>query len=256
MTSQLPKDLQPVVQGTPRVAVVTGAGSGIGRAIALGLAKAGYDVAAIGRNRSKLADVADAHERIRAYPLDIADNARTVQVIETIRDEMGPVDILVANAAVYPRQHFLDQPAEDFAAVMRTNIEGTANTIREVLPGMLDRNMGRIVVMGSLADNRPIPASSAYSVSKGALHPLVRAIAAEIDRSHYPNVLVNELVPGATKTAMSITGEPPESVVPHLMALIDAPAGSVSGGVFLRDRRLFLGETWKGALKRKLLRRN
>jgi short-subunit dehydrogenase len=139
--------------------------------------------------------------------------------------------------------------------MMRTNIEGVANSIRPVLPSMLARNCGRIVVMGSLADMNPFPGSMAYAVTKGALHALTRGVALEIDRDRYPNVLVNEFSPGATRTSMSDHGNRPEDIFPMLHRLVAFESGGPHGQFFQEWRQIRVGESWKGALKRLILRK-
>jgi len=117
---------------------------------------------------------------------------------------------------------------------------------------MLERNAGRIINVGSLADINPIPASSAYSVSKGGLHSLTRALSAEIDRDRYPNVLINELNPGANKTKMSSTGQEPAEVYPWAKQLVDLPTGGPTGRMFLNGGEIRPGEGIKARIKRLL----
>jgi len=218
-----------------QVAVVTGGGGGIGRAVSHGLASAGYCVAILGRCMEDLSETARGNPRIAPYCLDVGDAERSAAVFAEVERRMGPVDILVANAAVYPRVHFLDQSPASFEDTFQTNVHGVANAVRSVLPGMLSRNAGRIIVLGSLADQSPLAGACAYSASKGALHALVRGIAAEVDRVRYPNVLMNEFNPGQTRTAMSGDGQPPEAVYPLIQALIDQPPGGAHGRMFVRD---------------------
>jgi len=243
----------PMAERTPRVVALSGGGSGIGRAVARGLAAAGHPVAILGRRQAALEETAHGHAGISVVPADIADSAAAAAAIALIEDTVGPVDIAIANAAIHPKGHFLDQDPDTFAQTLRINVEGVANFIRPVLPGMLARNCGRVVVMGSLADMNPLPGSVAYSVSKGALHTLVRGLAAEIDPVRYPNVLINEMSPGATRSGMGPTGgRPPEAALAGVQALIDLPAGTRSGRFFQDGREIRLGESWKGAVKRLL----
>lgn len=241
---------------TPKVMAITGGGSGIGRVMAQAFAEDGWEVVIIGRRRATLEETAADQDRIHIFEGDIADPDNITDTFARVQAEgPGPVDVLVANAAVYPKGHFLDQPAEEFNRTLRINVEGVANSVRAVLPGMLARRYGRIVVVGSLADMNPLPGSLAYSVSKGALHSMVKGIAGEISPDHYPDVLINEMTPGATRTAMAADGQPPEAVVPYVRKLIALPSGGPSGRFFNRDQELRLGESWKGAIKRILLRR-
>ena len=238
-----------------RVAV-TGGGSGIGRAICHGLAQSGLEVVALGRTQSSLDETAQGHAGIVTKTIDVRDPDDCARVFAQLAAHYGaPMDGLVVSAAIYPKVHFLDQTPDSFTDTVLTNIVGGANVVRAVLPDMLARNMGRIVVLGSLADNNPIPSAIAYSVSKGGLHALIKGIAAEIDPARYPNVLINELIPGATQTAMSDFGQSAEAVVPFVCAELDRPSGGPSGTCWYNGKQIRFGETWKGALKRTILRR-
>lgn len=231
----------------PRVVAVTGAGQGIGRALASGLARRGHRVAALSRSKPVFDDPA-----ILALAVDVADHAATAAAFAEVADSLGPVEVLVANAAIYRQGWFLDQPADEFAAHFRTNVEGVANCSRAVLPAMLGNNRGSIIVLGSLADMNPLPGTVAYAASKGALHALIKGIANEIDPRRYPGVMVNEFNPGATQTQMSGAGKPPEDVLHAMLPLIEAEPGGPHGRVFAEGREIFLGESWKGAIKRRL----
>lgn len=237
----------------PTVVAITGAGSGIGRALARGFAGRGFTVAALGRTMTSLQQTAESNPAIRPYAVDVTDAHACLEVFARIERDLGAVDVLIANAAIYDKLHFLDQSPESFSAMMRTNIEGVANAIRPVFPGMLQRNYGRIIVMGSLADMNPYPGSMAYATTKAALHALTRGVALEIDRDRYPNVLVNEFSPGATRTAMSDHGNKPEDIFPMLIRLVDFPSGGSNGQFFQEWRQIRIGESWKGALKRLIL---
>ena len=239
----------------PEHVAITGATGGIGRALAKQFAEAGYRVSAIARDAAKLESLSTSHPRIKSFVADVADPQSCSRALATAAEDNGPVDALIANAAIYPQGFFVDQPAEVFSATLRVNIEGVANSIRPVLPGMLERNLGRIVVMGSLTDIGAPAGSSAYSVSKGAIHPLVRTIAREIDRERYPNVLINEFSPGATRTAMSSFGHDPEDIFPMLIDLIRCGPTGPQGRFFQEGRQLHIGESWKGTLKRIILRK-
>lgn len=231
--------------------LVFGGGSGIGQAFARAHADTGTRTVVLGRNAARLAETA-GDRPIVTHPLDMRQADQCAAAVTGIEAAHGPVGNAVICAAIYPKGHFIDQPAAEFDDTFITNILGVANAIRAVLPGMLARYHGRIVVIGTLADLNPLPGSVAYSASKGALHTLVRGIAGEIDRDRFPDVLINEMGPRPTRTAMSPSGQPPEEAARHIQTLIDRPAGSVSGAFFLHDRQVHLDETWKGTLKRKL----
>lgn len=233
---------------------ITGATGGIGQALTRQFAETGWKVSAIGRNQAVLAALAE-HENVHGFAADVADGGACKSAFAEAAAISGPVDALIAGAAIYPKQHFLDQQPEHLAEVLRINVVGVANSVREVLPAMLQANFGRVVVMGSLADMNPLPGSLAYSVSKGALHTLVRGIAEEIDPDRYPNVLINEFSPGATRTAMSAAGNDPEDIYAMLLPLIECGNDGPNGRFFQEHSEIRIGESWKAAIKRVVLRR-
>jgi short-subunit dehydrogenase len=112
---------------------------------------------------------------------------------------------------------------------------GLALCCRLALPGMLERKHGRIINIGSLAWKTPIARSSAYSVSKGAVWSLTRALAAEVDAARFPDVLINELLPGIVRTRMSDEGIEPAAVYPHARVVAALPSGGPSGRTFLQS---------------------
>lgn len=234
--------------------VITGATGGIGAALARRFAAAGYKVSAMGRNRTLLGELEQVSDNIAGFACDIGDGVDTARAFAEARERFGYPDSLIAAAAVYPKAYFLDQGSDHLAEVLQTNVVGVANAVREVLPAMLERNFGRVVVVGSLAGMKPLPGSLAYSVSKWALHSLVRGISGEIDRDRYPNVLVNEFSPGATRTAMSTRGNDPEAIYDWILPLIECGPNGPRGRFFQEWREIRIGESWKAAIKRIVLR--
>ncbi len=149
----------------------------------------------------------------------------------------GGVDVLVNNAAVYPKVAFLDQNPDDFERALCINVMGVARTCHRALPGMLERGVGRVVNVGSYAFLAPIPKAALYSASKGAVSSLTKAIACEIDRERFPNVLVNELMPGVFRTRMTPNdGEDPAVAFNYLAPLLQLPAGGPHGQIFLKGQ--------------------
>ncbi len=148
----------------------------------------------------------------------------------------GRVDVLIANAAIYPKQKFLQMSHSEWAKVIEINLIGASLCCRKAIPIMLEKGYGRIILLGSFAAQAIAPDSSAYSVSKAGLRLLNKALAKEIDSKLYPNVLVNELVPGAVRTQMSSKGDNPEEVYPHVKFLATLPAGSPTGRIFIKNK--------------------
>lgn len=220
-----------------KTVVVTGAGSGLGRGIALGFCSDGASVMGIGRTGGDLEETARlcGAEKMHFVVGDVArpDDVRRL-FSEAVRRH-GKVDILVNNAALYPKVAFLESSHEEWSRVISTNVIGMALCCREVLPGMLDRGFGRIINLGSFAWKRPIPNSSAYSASKGAVRALTKALATEIDRNQYPDVLINELIPGMVRTRMSEIGEEPINVYPHVRFVASLPRNGPTGKTFMQS---------------------
>lgn len=238
-----------------KTALVTGAGSGVGRAVALALAQDGYRVIGTGRSESTLKETAELDQsgRFSWRIQDVANAEQTDKLVASLLQEFGAIDILFNNAAVYPVEWFLDQTSEQWNQVIAINVMGPANCIRAVLPGMLEQGYGRIISMGSYADRKPITTSSAYSVSKGAMHALTKAVAAEINPATHANVLINELIPGAVNTSMSgFTGRQPKEIYPWVKQIIDLPVGGYSGQTLNQGRWEVPQPGLKQKIKKKL----
>lgn len=217
-----------------KVAIVSGAGSGLGRALCRQLAARGDMVVGIGRREQALHETGEGlpEGRYRAVAGDVADPAAMAAIVERVVAEHGRVDALVANAAVYPRRSIEASDPLDWMGVLHINVGGVFNLARAVLPAMKSAAHGRIVVVGSFAHVAPIADSSAYSASKAATSALTRSIAAEVGPD-YPDILVNEWVPGSLRTEMGVPdGIPPEVAARWGLDLIDASAGGATGRVY------------------------
>ncbi|MEM6826059.1 MAG: SDR family oxidoreductase [Pseudomonadota bacterium] len=234
--------------------LVTGAGSGIGRSVARALHARGERVILCGRRPEPLEETLARSDQVVHAVADVADGTALAAALAEGTAALGPVSTAVLSAALNRSGHFLDMPAEDFDSMTAANFTGVANTLRLVLPGMLENRYGRIVVIGTLADMNPIPGAVGYSATKGALHPLIRGVAGEIDRARCPDVLINEMTPGAVQGNMAGHGRLPDDVIPEIMQLIDLPKGGPSGGFFRAGKRIYPGESFKGAIKRHLRR--
>jgi NAD(P)-dependent dehydrogenase (short-subunit alcohol dehydrogenase family) len=179
-------------------AVVTGAGSGIGRATAESLAEAGCQVTLIGRHVARLAETADRIGDLAfAAPADVTDADMLAAAMEAGRDRFGPIDILVNNAGAATSAPFLKTDADAFRAMLALNLEAPAEAARLVLPGMLTRRWGRIINVASTAGLKGYPYVSAYVAAKHGLVGLTRALALEVASK---GVTVNAVCPGFTDT--------------------------------------------------------
>jgi len=185
-------------------ALVTGGGSGLGLAIARGLGRAGAHVVLNGRNRAKLAGAAEglAAEGIvtAEAPFDVTDATAVAAGIASVEERVGPIDILVNNAAMNQRKPLEQFTPEEWRALMAANLDGPFLVTRALLPAMKARRRGKIVNVCSLAADLGRPHIVPYAASKGALRMLTRALAVELAPS---NIQVNGISPGFFKTEMN-----------------------------------------------------
>jgi NAD(P)-dependent dehydrogenase (short-subunit alcohol dehydrogenase family) len=238
-----------------KTVVITGAGSGVGRALALGFAADGADVFGIGRTASDLEQTASrCGDRMQFVVGDVAREADVERLFEAVTRRHGKVDVLVNNAAQYPKRNFLESSHAEWAHAIETNVIGLALCCRKALPGMLERGHGRIINMGSFAWKGPGPASSAYCSSKAAVTVFTAALASEVDRARYPDVLVNELLAGVFRTRMSETGDDPAEAYAQARTVASLPAGGPHGQIFLRSQ-VFVEEHGVRARLKRIARR-
>jgi NAD(P)-dependent dehydrogenase (short-subunit alcohol dehydrogenase family) len=184
-----------------RVALVTGAGRGIGRAVACALAARGDRVMAVSRTESELRDLAD--ETGVDYVVDtVATPEGCERIVEETRRRLGPVEILVNNAGVLSDRErpVWDEPPEVWHDVFATNLHGPFELIRRVAHDMIDSGFGRIVIVSSSAGEFGVAAQPAYCASRNGLLGLMRAVAQDVG-GH--GITCNAVLPGWTKTQMA-----------------------------------------------------
>jgi 3-oxoacyl-[acyl-carrier protein] reductase len=235
-----------------RVALVTGGGSGIGRSSAIGLARDGAQVVIIGRRADQLALVAqEVPGQIRAITLDVSDDAALAATFKDVEVTEGPVDILINAAGIYPQAPMAEFDMAKWRKTIEINLVGVASAMRCALPGMLERDFGRIVTLGSRSAHAPGAITSAYSASKAGVEALTRSVAHEIlwRRKYRPNVHANVLYPGQTVT--DLLGKPeehpekyqtPDDVYPFVRALVGRSRKGGSGEVVYRRKIVSRGD--------------
>jgi 3-hydroxybutyrate dehydrogenase len=177
-------------------ALVTGGSRGIGREIALVLARAGATVTVVGRDRAKLNEAIAAGAAHFADVADVADQGVLGAAIAKAIARQ-PVDILIANAGIAESAPFLKSDAALFRRMMDVNFMGVVHAIQPVLPAMKERTYGRIVAIASTAGLKGYGYVSAYSAAKHAVVGLVRSLALELATTR---VTVNAVCPGFTET--------------------------------------------------------
>jgi 3-oxoacyl-[acyl-carrier protein] reductase len=202
-----------------RIAIVTGASQGIGKACALVLAEAGADIALASRNVEKLAEVAkeiqDMGRQAVVLNVDVS-NPETIKAgVSKVLETWKKIDILVNNAGVVRDNLILRMNTADWEAVLRTNLDGAYHCTKEVLPGMVRQRYGRIINVVSVVAQVGNPGQANYIASKAGLIGLTKAVAAEVARR---NITVNAVSPGFIDTPM--TGRLPESVHDKLLSVI------------------------------------
>ena len=189
---------------TGRIALVTGGGRGIGRAVALSLASAGADVAVTARSANELEETAAAlratGRRAEAIVCDIAERPQVEAMVARVRTALGDPLILVNNAGIAGSAKLTETTDEMWDRMLRVNATGAFYCTRAVLPLMLQAQWGRIVSMASVTARAGAPYIAAYTASKHALLGLTRAVAAEVASR---GITVNAVCPGYVDTEMT-----------------------------------------------------
>ena len=182
---------------TGKHALVTGGGSGVGRAIALALADAGIDVTICGRREAELAKVAGESDRIFAVAADVTDETAMASLYQTAEAARGPFDIVVANAGMAGSTPAHKTTLADWQRTLDVNLTGAFLTVKPALAGMAARKAGRIVFVASTAGLKGYAYVAPYVAAKHGVVGLMRALAAEMAKS---GVTVNAVCPGFVET--------------------------------------------------------
>ncbi len=187
-----------------RVAVVTGAGSGMGLAIAHSLADAGHRIIALDLNAEAVDATAKAIRRIGAQAVgigvDVSDRGAVDAALATARAELGGVGIVVTSAGIAPHDHFQDISQALWEKTLAVNLTGTFNVIQSAMPDMVEQGWGRVVTISSQAGQHGAPQQAHYAASKCGVIALTKGIAWDYGKS---GITANSIAPGAIDTPMS-----------------------------------------------------
>jgi 2-hydroxycyclohexanecarboxyl-CoA dehydrogenase len=191
-----------------RVAVVTGGASGIGQAISQRLAQCGNKVASIDLQgealNGQVAALQDNGFRAIAFNVDVTNRPAVDSAIASIRDEFGPIQILVTSAGVTAFEPFIDITLDQWNRTLAINLTGTFNCVQAAIPDMVSARWGRIVTISSAAGQTGAPNQADYVASKGGVIALTKALAFEF-APH--GITVNTIPPGLVDTPMAHTAE-------------------------------------------------
>src|SRR5262245_51507308 len=167
-----------------RTALITGAGSGIGRELALRLAQEGVAIAAVDLNSNSVQALADElarrQQRCVAATADVTQADALREKIAALESQLGPIDLLIASAGLGLETSALSYRAADINAVLSVNLLGVSNSIAAVLPGMLHRRRGHVVALSSLASYMGMPRMLGYCASKAGLNALMEGLRFEV----------------------------------------------------------------------------
>ncbi len=191
-----------------KVAIITGASSGIGAATALALAKAGASVALLGRSSERLAVIATKADEdgivVLSVPCDVCDEAQVNSAFTKIHEKFGRIDILVNSAGLSLNGEVDGYSLADWRTVLDTNLTGTFLTCRAVLPAMKEQGAGQIINISSGAGRNGIKNMAAYCAAKFGVIGFTESLALEV-RQH--NIRVSVLLPGSVATNFSATAK-------------------------------------------------
>jgi 3-oxoacyl-[acyl-carrier protein] reductase len=187
------------------VALVTGGSRGIGRAVVLRLAQAGYDVGFCYRSRAEDAaktrqEAVHCGAEVLAEQVDVTDSAAIADFVKRVEAAVGPIEAAVTSSGVTRDKPLMLMADEDWTSVLRTNLDGTFHTCRSAMFGMLKRRRGAVVTLSSIAGRYGNPGQTNYSASKAAIAGFTMAAAKEVGGY---GIRVNSVAPGYIATEMT-----------------------------------------------------
>ena len=224
-----------------KVALVTGAGKGIGRAVALALAAEGVNVGLLARTNSDLqslaAEIATHGVKTCSVVADVADRAAMEAAAAQIAQELGHVDILINNAGIGHFAKFMEMEPAQWEHIIQVNLMGTYYATRAVLPDMIARQTGDIINISSTAGQRGAAGTSAYSASKFAVLGLTESLMQEV-RKH--NIRVSALTPSTVATPLALEnkltdGNPEKVMQPEDLAEFIVAQLKLNRRIFIKE---------------------
>jgi short-subunit dehydrogenase len=228
-----------------KTAWVTGASSGIGRELALMLAREGCRVAISARSAEKLAEVAALDDRITAFPVDVTNRAAMAETAAAIKAQFGPIDLVVLNAGLWHPQLAKQYDAAKAINSMAVNYAGVAHALEPLIADMVARRQGHIAMVASVAGYRGLPQASAYAPSKSAVITLAEVLRLELAEHAIHVQVIN---PGFVETPMTAVNQ---FDMPYIMSA-EAAAGHILAG--LKTQRFEIAFPWQLVATLKLLR--
>ena len=232
-----------------QVVLVTGAGRGLGRELALAFARAGADVVAAARTRSQLKDTTDEIKalgrRAMAAAANVTDQEQVRAMVQQALNKFGQVDILVNNAGMAVYGPFAEQKASDWQAMIDTNLMGTLFCTHAILPSMLDRGEGLIINIASVAGIHGLPNEAVYCASKHGVKGFTDALAVELKER---GIRVCGIYPGGMDTpfwdVQTYGGDRSRIMDPAQVAEMVLAAAAQPPGILVREVILFPTNEW------------
>jgi len=226
-------------------AIITGAGRGIGRAIAIALASEGVNVGLLARSEEHLQEVVKEAEAqgVKAVfaTADVSSNDEVTKAIHSLTSELGTVDILINNAGIAKFGKFMDLEVEEWEKIIQVNLMGVYYVTRAVLPGMIEQQSGDIINISSSAGQKGAPITSAYSASKFGVMGITESLAMEV-RKH--NIRVSALTPSTVATDLAIDndltdGNPDKVMQPEDIAEFIVSQLKLNKRIFVKEAGLW-----------------
>lgn len=192
---------------TDKVAVVTGAGSGIGEAIATLLHEEGVKVILAGRNKDKLQNVANqlAQDSVKVVPTDVTKKEEVDELIKIAQQTFGGLDIVINSAGQMLSSKITDYQVDEWDSMIDVNIKGTLYTAQAALPTMLKQSSGHLINIASISGFEVTKSSTIYSATKAAVHTITQGLEKELAKT---GVKVTSISPGMVDTAITAAYNP------------------------------------------------